>query len=457
MRILQVVHAFLPEHKAGTEIYTYRLAKELAHRHDVQILTGEETNLPAGEYRVTHDTYDNLPVTRIHHGMPGEFRETYDNPKMDEIFSSYLDEYRPEIVHFQHTYGLSANLIKIAKQNSIPTVMTCADYWYICTPFLLLLPDRRLCDGPKGGENCASCGFAYGNWVVRPPGLLGILAERGRQNAHSLKRRLPKIAKRALTATRELIEPSENYNEAKHAEMTARFNYMQNLLTYPDVIFAPSKFLRDQYIKAGIPAKNITVSDYGFDKSLVDERPKSKKTNKPLRIGFMGTLVEHKGVHIAINGMKNVTGVELIVYGNLDTFPTYSTHLKKLARKLPVTFPGSYSNDEVGKVLSELDAVVVPSLWYENSPLVIHEAFMAGVPVITSNIGGMSELVKDGEGGFLFEHNDPKSLGKLLQSLVDNPSLLTDLPSQRDSVKSIEDDAIQMEEIYQLLLTKMQH
>ena len=83
MRILQVVHAFLPEHKAGTEIYTYSLAKELAKHHDINILTGEETDLAAGQYRVTHDTFDSLPVTRIHHGMPAEFHETYDNAKID--------------------------------------------------------------------------------------------------------------------------------------------------------------------------------------------------------------------------------------------------------------------------------------------------------------------------------------------------------------------------------------
>ena len=71
---------------------------------------------------------------------------------------------------------------------------------------------------------------------------------------------------------------------------------------------------------------------------------------------------------------------------------------------------GEFKHSRIAEIFSEIDVLVVPSVWYENSPLVIQEAFLAGTPVIASDIGGIPELVKDKENGLLFKANDDNDL-----------------------------------------------
>jgi len=81
-----------------------------------------------------------------------------------------------------------------------------------------------------------------------------------------------------------------------------------------------------------------------------------------------------------------------------------------------------YANEDIVRdVFNHVDAIVVPSVWAENSPLVIHEAMQARVPVITADTGGMAELVRDGENGLLFQFRDAQSLAERMQWLALHP------------------------------------
>ena len=99
-----------------------------------------------------------------------------------------------------------------------------------------------------------------------------------------------------------------------------------------------------------------------------------------------------------------------------------------------------------------MDVLIVPSVWYENSPLVIQEAFLAGVPVITSDIGGMKELVEDGNDGFLFNVGNSDSLRKVLQGIISNPTVLNELEIRPSKVRSIEDDARSVMKLYEKVM-----
>jgi glycosyltransferase involved in cell wall biosynthesis len=101
-----------------------------------------------------------------------------------------------------------------------------------------------------------------------------------------------------------------------------------------------------------------------------------------------------------------------------------------------------------------MDVLVVPSLWLENSPLVIHEAFMAGVPVVAARIGGIPDLVRDEEYGLLYDAESPAALAARLGRLIDDPDLLARLSGQRPRVKSIAQDAREWEERYSGLVAK---
>jgi len=125
--------------------------------------------------------------------------------------------------------------------------------------------------------------------------------------------------------------------------------------------------------------------------------------------------------------------------------------LRSAAVSLPITFAGRFERDAVETVYGEMDVLVIPSIWLENSPLVIHEAFMAGVPVVGARIGGIADLVKDGVNGLLYAHDSSKDLAQTLTTLATDRVLLDRLRRHRTAVPSIADDAQAWETEYERL------
>ncbi len=122
--------------------------------------------------------------------------------------------------------------------------------------------------------------------------------------------------------------------------------------------------------------------------------------------------------------------------------------MKKYGNK-SVEFKGSYDNKNMNSVYENIDVLVVPSVWYEVSPLVIQEAFLAGIPVITTDIGGMAELVDDGIDGYKFSINDWDSLEKIMLYIANDPTVLNKLKISRDKVVSIEEHAEFISSLFQ--------
>ena len=120
---------------------------------------------------------------------------------------------------------------------------------------------------------------------------------------------------------------------------------------------------------------------------------------------------------------------------------------------LAIHFKGAYDYKDISTVLSNIDVLVVPSIWYENSPLVIHEAFLAGIPVIASNLGGMAELITHRKNGLLFEPGNIDDLIDKMNIFIRNPSLVQEY-SQKTKVRSIKEDVGEILRIYESLLKK---
>jgi glycosyltransferase involved in cell wall biosynthesis len=266
--------------------------------------------------------------------------------------------------------------------------------------------------------------------------------------ARAARRTAPRLASRLAqtVATRAAIRVTA-------AEVSERLAAGREALASIDLIVAPSPSLADELLRLGAPADRIRISDYGF---LPLGPGPQRKPGDSLRIGYVGTLVWHKGVHLAIEAMRHLpsTGCELKIFGDLATFPAYIADLRSRAAGLPVRFMGAFDRDQVSRVYAEIDVLVVPSLWLENSPLVIHEAFMAGVPVVGSRIGGIPNLVRDGWNGLLFEPASPDALARSMQRLIDDHGLLATLASRTAAVKSIEEDAREWEGRYDEVMVR---
>ena len=117
-------------------------------------------------------------------------------------------------------------------------------------------------------------------------------------------------------------------------------------------------------------------------------------------------------------------------------------------------FHGPYSPNDLPKILSNYDILTVPSVWWENSPLVIQEGFMAKKPIICSNIGGMAEKVKNNINGLHFEVGSSDDLAKKILQVYNSPALLKKLNKGIPKVKSIKENRIELEQVYKGLVNQ---
>jgi len=453
---LFVVHRFLPKHQAGTEIYTHTLAREMAKKHDVAILTSEDADLPPGQYHLEKDDYEGLDVYRILRGEPGDFRASYQDDELDGIFDGLVERLKPDFVHFQHLYRLSVGFISVLAKREIPRVLTLADYWFICPSVIMLKPGFVRCEGPEKGYACANCGNAVGQEFAGAAAakLFGNSPARQRavQAMHKLKHNMPESVVQLAKGIKDQAVSHSAAGPKRQDLLRQRFDTILDALKKTNLILAPSRFLRERYIEAGVPPFNISYSDYGFDIDLFPRKAR-KKFEPPLKIGYIGTLVAHKGVHVLVEAMKYVSNAELHIHGDTTHFPNYVKSLEKAARGLPVRFEGRFDHDRAAEILSGMDVLVVPSLWWENSPLTIHEAFLMGIPVLASRCGGMGELVADDM--FVFEPGDSVELGRMLQRLAQKPELANAFGNRRGQVKTIQENVLEMEEVYDIVMKKM--
>jgi glycosyltransferase involved in cell wall biosynthesis len=226
---------------------------------------------------------------------------------------------------------------------------------------------------------------------------------------------------------------------------------MQAVCNKIDLFVAPSNFLREKFIEFGVPAEKIEYSDYGFDAAPFKgfRRTPSEKT----RFGFVGSIIPSKGVHVMLKAFRDLApeNAVLNVFGGFAPYyecENYEKEITDLANAPGINMRGRYQNEKVAEVFGEIDVLIVPSIWYENSPLVIHEAFLSHTPVITSNAGGMAELVRHEKSGLLFTMGDSASLRDAMARIVNEPSLVEKLRGGIPKVKTIEEDAAEMQDRY---------
>ncbi|HRW08865.1 MAG TPA: glycosyltransferase family 4 protein [Caldilineaceae bacterium] len=392
MRILFTVHKYPPESLGGTEIYTLTLARALhAAGHRVTVFypssAVERVTITLGEDGVTLWQVP-LPATRQREDPIRQFWHTFRDQAMEAAFVDCLRETQPDIVHFQHVQGVSARLIALAAD--YPRVATLHDYWYFCANSQLIRPDQQPCLGPSWGNwNCVDCATA-------------------RADLQRLRVARPLVA----------------------LPFAARNRYLRRLSAAIDHFIAPSHFLRQQYVAQGWPADKITVLENGMDRRRLRNAqcPTLPAPATRPHFGFLGSLAWQKGVHVLIEAFNQLPATaSLTIYGSDQAFPAYGAQLRALATHPHIRFTGAVSYENVGAALRQLDALVVPSLWYENSPLVIQEAYVMGVPVLASKLGALPEKVRDGATGYLFPAGDSSALAALLQRCIDEPLLLTNL------------------------------
>jgi glycosyltransferase involved in cell wall biosynthesis len=447
MRILHAIHDFLPRHRAGSEIYAFELARELSASADVFILAAEyDPGVPHGTIRWR--PYQGIPVAEIVNNWQfGHFRETYSSERINAQLRHVLDATQPDVLHVHNLLNLSFDLPRIAKERGIATVATLHDYTLVCPSGgqRVHVAESHVCESIDP-ERCARC-FSQSplSSQMGAARLTGGVASRAIARAGRAVFHLAP----ALAAT--LIKPL-NAPGIAAGDIRRRLAAARQVFESIDLCVAPSRSVADEFCRLGFSRDRLHVSDYGFRGSAQPVR-RVRAQDQPLRIGFVGTLVWHKGVHVLLEAARQLRGAfDVHIYGDPDVFPQYFATLRTAAGP-QVVFKGAFDRERVDDVYGTLDVLVVSSLWPENSPLVIHEAFMHHVPVVAARVGGIPELVLDGESGLLYDAFDAESLRASLQRLIDDRVLLERLSDHSPAVKSIAQDAREWQERYRTLLT----
>jgi glycosyltransferase involved in cell wall biosynthesis len=293
--------------------------------------------------------------------------------------TSFLKAHRPDVVHFQHTQFIGVELVSLVRR-----VLPQAAIVYTLHEFLPICHNDGQLMRTRSGERCT---------------------EASPRRCH------------------------ECFPEISPQEFFLRKRFIQAHFDRVDLFLAPSRFLLERYVDWGIPRERIRFEDYGRQRRA--PLPEPPPTRAPSRIGFFGQISHFKGADVLVKAMR-ILGEEGVdahcwLHGaNLELQPEpFQEELGRLlaATEERVTFAGRYDHDELPRLMESVDWVVVPSIWWENSPLVIQEAFLHGRPVICSDIGGMAEKVDDDVNGLHFRAGDPRSLAAVLRSAVADPRL----------------------------------
>jgi glycosyltransferase involved in cell wall biosynthesis len=408
MRVLHLVHQYLPEHIGGTELYTKWLTKGLSQQgYQISIFHRRS----AEGVGVEHCSKNGRQIWAAWSGIVTpirRFRATFGDPPIARTFERVLEETQPELVHIQHLMGYPVALIQAIQQRGIPYVMTLWDFWWVCANAQLLTNySQEVCAGPRMYLNCAHCALARAGhsqlWPV-----------------------LPVVA----------------------GPLLWRNWLLRRIMAGASRLIAPTKFVHNWYSAHGAPAEKLITVPPGLDQPpSIFKRP--SLPNVPLRFGYVGGLSWQKGVHVlieAFNGAKK--GAELWIAGDEKVDPTYAAHLYALA-SANVRFLGKLTRVEVWETLAKVDVLVVPSMWYETFAFVVSEAFAAGVPVVASQLGPLADRVRDGVDGLLVPPGDVKALQNALLRFLQDPTLLPRLRAGIRPVRTIEDHVKDIEVVYQ--------
>jgi glycosyltransferase involved in cell wall biosynthesis len=432
MRILQVSNGYPPRAYGGVETHTQRLSRVLqGHGHSVRIFT-RHSDPEAHDGDVLAEVVDGLAVTSVvNDARGGDFRDHFLSTGVAEAFRREIENIRPDIVHFQHLIGLSADLPMIASDAGVRCVATVHEYWYACHRVMLQRADLTPCAGPLH-RDCVAC-------------VSGEAASREERTTASGDRRrwLPRFLRQEPTTA------------AGPPVADQRFQMLRGALDTYDRIATPSQFVIDELQRHGmlLPKASTKAIALGLPRPTTPAtapRTTPISATHPLRITFIGHLLPHKGPHVLLAALQQLKDlpIQLELHGRRWEQHPYETMLGPLLREEPrAKAYGTFADEDLPEILARTDALVVPSTCPESFGLATREAMLAGRPVVSSNRGALPESIRNEQDGLLVPGEDAEALAVALRRLVEEEGLLTRLSQgvRRASIATMETYAVAIE------------
>lgn len=420
-RVLYVVHAHPSVLAGGAENYAHQLYEQMREDPGFEPVLLARTGPPSYKQGPPHLGTPLIPVE----GDPNQYLLYTDAAGYDyfngtmrtknlytEHYRAFLEAYRPDIVHFQHTIFLGMDMV-LQTRRTLPEaaiVYTLHEYLPICfNDGQMMRRDGTLCDR-SSPRRCHEC-----------------------------------------------------FPERSPQDFFLREQFLKSHLDLVDLFITPSRFLRQRYVAWGIDPERIRFEENGRPATTAVPGAESRPRT---RFGFFGQFSRFKGADLVIEAMKLLAEDPEIQ--RMDPSPHLWLHGANLeyqseqfrecfhrlleASDGAVTLKGSYRPDELPALMAAVDWVVVPSRWWENSPLVIQEAFQHRRPVICSDIGGMAEKVTPELNGLHFRAGDARSLARVIAGAASAEGLWDRLQEGIPRVPTLKDHAANLTAIYCELL-----
>jgi glycosyltransferase involved in cell wall biosynthesis len=424
-KVLFVCHNHPKVRPGGAEAYAYELHRALRESSTWEPVFVARSGPPLSRTGRPHPgTYfspvDGACDEYFAYGDGYDFDWLYQTMRHSkELYTKHFREFllalEPDVVHFQHTLFLGFDLVREVRNTlpDVPIVYTLHEFLPICHNNGQMI---RTADG----EPCT----------------------------HSSPRRC-----------------HECFPAISPQTFFLRNRFIQAQLGAVDLFIAPSAFLRERFIEWGLPADKVMLEEYGRATTSEPAPPPSRRRRD--RLAFFGQLSPYKGVDVLLEAMRELARARrrpsapcprLRVHGaNLDFQEhAFQDRFHRLLDETSdcVRLVGEYTHAQLPGLMEAADWVIVPSIWWENSPLVIQEAFMHGKPVICSDIGGMAEKVADGVNGLHFRVGDPVSLARVIERAVESPALWDALRAGIPAVHGMADHVPVIEDAYERLLAQ---
>jgi glycosyltransferase involved in cell wall biosynthesis len=411
VRILFLSHSHPDLQAGGTEIFSLDLFRELRSRDQIRgaylagTSAGQRSVAPGTAFQAVGTASDELLMWTA--GFDSFYLSQTDLHGVVPEFASLLRKVRPEVVHIHHTLQLGMELVPLIKRvlPSTQIVMTLHDFYAICA---------------NDGQMHTTAGLPCSKASID-------------------------VCHRCL--------PDRPATDFRLRELQIR-----GALRAVDRFISPSQFLRDRFIAWGIGPDQIEVIRNGLP-PLTRAAARQASDGRRDRFGFFGHINRFKGATVVLDASARLSrsGVahQISLHGGsaYQAQDTLDAFAQSLDAAPDAIHRGAYGREEQARLIAGVDWVVVPSVWWENAPLVIQEAFAHGRPVICSDVGGMAEAVRDGTDGLHFSRGDARSLAETMQRAIELPGLWQRLVNDIQAPRTIQDAADEHLALYNGLIS----
>ena len=361
MRILFITNTFPPDYTGGAEVSLYHTSRGLLDRGlHCSVLS---VNHVLGEASDDRYDLDDIWVHRVRFATRWAGSAVFDQ-RVYRAVCREIDALKPDIVHIHNVSGASMAPFVACRRKRTPVAVTLHDMWLICPNNMRMQADGAFCDPARFPNGCGNCFRRYDYWAATPG-----------------RRRL-----------------------------------FERLSANAALFLVPSQAVIDLHVAAGYDPARFRLVRLGFD-SATPAEPSLPAVRRAIElashyptIAFSGGGVYNKGAGVVLEAipflLERIPTLRILIAGRGD--PKTLNEFKRFSPNVNVLGPVPFT--DMRSLSAAADLMLLPSIWHENSPVTIFECYQVGTPLVASAIGGIPELIQDGETGYLFAPGDAQAM-----------------------------------------------